>query len=186
VLPGSVRLSWAEQAAFRVAVCALSIVLLEITRSSQASHRPKDAFNKANTKPSTVRALRAEVTCNVRRIQGVLSTIAGCERALTERKAAGTIVGSNNRSVHDKSPKMAAKTVARISANKRKRLGSLAAVVRPVAVARPGGASASVMKASPAQRTAVKQRPHQETERHQVATSEPVVHHHGRQVGRCR
>src|SRR5258706_15937141 len=32
-----------------------------------------------------------------------------------------------------------------------------------------------------AQRTAVKQRPHQETERRQVATSEPVVHHHGRE-----
>jgi hypothetical protein len=36
---------------------------------------------------------------------------------------------------------------------------------------------------SPAQRTAVKQRPHQETERWQVATSEPVVHHHGREGG---
>ena len=34
---------------------------------------------------------------------------------------------------------------------------------------------------SPAQRTAVKQRPHQETGRHQVATSEPVVLHHGRE-----
>src|SRR6188768_1974639 len=34
-----------------------------------------------------------------------------------------------------------------------------------------------------AQRTAVKQRPHQETERCQVATSEPVVLHHGREGG---
>ena len=41
------------------------------------------------------------------------------------------------------------------------------------------------MRAS-AQRTAVKQRPHQETERHQVATSEPVVHHHGREGAGCR
>ena len=32
-----------------------------------------------------------------------------------------------------------------------------------------------------AQRTAVKQRPHQETGRPQVETSEPVVLHHGRQ-----
>ena len=38
----------------------------------------------------------------------------------------------------------------------------------------------------PAQRTAVKQRPHQETGRQQVATSEPVVHHHGRQGGGIR
>ena len=36
---------------------------------------------------------------------------------------------------------------------------------------------------SPAQRTAVKQRPHQETGRCQVATSEPVVLHHGREGG---
>src|SRR5438046_995450 len=34
-----------------------------------------------------------------------------------------------------------------------------------------------------AQRTAVKQRPHQETEALQVATSEPVVLHHGREGG---
>lgn len=34
-----------------------------------------------------------------------------------------------------------------------------------------------------AQRTAVKQRPHQETERLQVATTEPVVLHHGREDG---
>jgi hypothetical protein len=34
-----------------------------------------------------------------------------------------------------------------------------------------------------AQRTAVKQRPHQETRRHQLATSEPVVLHHGREGG---
>jgi hypothetical protein len=34
-----------------------------------------------------------------------------------------------------------------------------------------------------AQRTAVKQRPHQETERQQVAMSEPVVLHHGREDG---
>ena len=34
-----------------------------------------------------------------------------------------------------------------------------------------------------AQRTAVKQRPHQETRRCQVATSEPVVLHHGREGG---
>ena len=34
-----------------------------------------------------------------------------------------------------------------------------------------------------AQRTAVKQRPHQETERSQVATTEPVVLHHGREGG---
>src|SRR5437868_649373 len=33
------------------------------------------------------------------------------------------------------------------------------------------------------QRTAVKQRPHQETRRRQVATSEPVVLHHGREGG---
>src|SRR5207248_1126825 len=32
-----------------------------------------------------------------------------------------------------------------------------------------------------AQRTAVEQRPHQETGRQQVATSEPVLHHHGRE-----
>jgi hypothetical protein len=37
-----------------------------------------------------------------------------------------------------------------------------------------------------AQRTAVKQRPHQETRRYQVATSEPVVVHHGREGGRRR
>jgi hypothetical protein len=36
---------------------------------------------------------------------------------------------------------------------------------------------------SPAQRTGVKLRPHQETERHPVATSEPVVFHHGREGG---
>src|SRR6186713_3348679 len=36
---------------------------------------------------------------------------------------------------------------------------------------------------SSAQRSAVKQRPHQETRRHQVATSEPVVLHHGREGG---
>jgi hypothetical protein len=35
---------------------------------------------------------------------------------------------------------------------------------------------------SPAQRTAVKQRPHQQTESCQVATSEPVVHDHGRET----
>jgi hypothetical protein len=35
----------------------------------------------------------------------------------------------------------------------------------------------------PAQRTAVKQRPHQETRRCQVVTSEPVVLHHGREGG---
>ena len=35
----------------------------------------------------------------------------------------------------------------------------------------------------PAQRTAVKQRPHQETESCQEATSEPVVRHHGREGG---
>jgi hypothetical protein len=33
------------------------------------------------------------------------------------------------------------------------------------------------------QRTAVKQRPHQQTVRHQVATNEPVVLHHGREGG---
>jgi hypothetical protein len=33
-----------------------------------------------------------------------------------------------------------------------------------------------------AQRTAVKQRPHQETGRQQVATTEAVVLHHGREV----
>jgi hypothetical protein len=37
---------------------------------------------------------------------------------------------------------------------------------------------------SPAQRTAVKQRPHQETGRHQVVTTAPVVLHHGREGGR--
>jgi hypothetical protein len=36
---------------------------------------------------------------------------------------------------------------------------------------------------SPAQRTAVKQRPHQQNGRPQVATSEPVVPHHGREGG---
>jgi hypothetical protein len=36
------------------------------------------------------------------------------------------------------------------------------------------------------QRTAVKQRPHQETGRQQAATSEPVVLHHGREGRRCR
>jgi hypothetical protein len=35
-----------------------------------------------------------------------------------------------------------------------------------------------------AQRTAVQLRPQQETMTAQVATSEPVVHHHGRQAGR--
>ena len=39
---------------------------------------------------------------------------------------------------------------------------------------------------SPAQRTALKQRPHQETPTCQVATSEPVVVHHGREGRRCR
>ena len=36
-----------------------------------------------------------------------------------------------------------------------------------------------------AQRTAVKQRPHQQTERRQVGTSESVVLHHGREARRC-
>jgi hypothetical protein len=36
------------------------------------------------------------------------------------------------------------------------------------------------------QRTAVKQRPHQQTSVQQVATSEPVVLHHGREGGHCR
>jgi hypothetical protein len=38
----------------------------------------------------------------------------------------------------------------------------------------------------PAQRTAVKLRPHQETTRSTAAMTEPVVHHHGREAGRCR
>ena len=41
-----------------------------------------------------------------------------------------------------------------------------------------GGSSATS-----AQRTAVKQRPHQQKRTHQTATSEPVVPHHGRQGG---
>jgi len=45
------------------------------------------------------------------------------------------------------------------------------------------GAERQLPACSPAQRTAVKQRPHQETRRHQVATSEPVVDHHGREGG---
>src|SRR5687768_8327043 len=46
---------------------------------------------------------------------------------------------------------------------------------------RRGGAARS--SRSPAQRTAIKQRPHQQTKRWQVATSEPVVHDHGREGG---
>lgn len=37
-----------------------------------------------------------------------------------------------------------------------------------------------------AKRTAVKLRAHPETESCQAETSEPVVAHHGREVGRCR
>jgi hypothetical protein len=39
------------------------------------------------------------------------------------------------------------------------------------------------VSAPSAQRTAVKQRPHQETTSYQQATSEPMVLHHGREVG---
>src|ERR1041384_85590 len=45
------------------------------------------------------------------------------------------------------------------------------------------GARRMFPRIAPAQRTGVQLRPHQETGRHQVATSEPVVGHHGREGG---
>jgi hypothetical protein len=63
---------------------------------------------------------------------------------------------------------------------------SLKGVPDPVKKSSSASANSSFSGLESAQRTAVKQRPHQENKRSRVAMSEPVVHHHGRERGPSR